>query len=157
MRQIQDADVDKARDIVKRVAATHVRHPHWREDAEQEAWLGIIRAASRSALSDHLVAHITVNATRYVLRGHKNDGLSMSDPTVLDTRIPKDDPGLAIDLGDFIAVQLDTRRRVLQHVLEGGNYTTFRDLARQTQTSLATVSRAMKDLEQWLLNRLREE
>ncbi len=155
---MEDADVRDVQDVVKRVAATHVRHPLWREDAEQEAWLGIVRAASRHGrVSEHLAAHITVNASRYVCRSHMHEGLSMADPSVLFSGVGVEDPGLEIDLEEWLLEQLVTRRRVLEHVLEGKNYGTFRDLAKKTQTSLATVSRAMGDLEQWLKNRLAEQ
>ena len=137
--------------IVRRITLSRVRNRHWAEDAEQEAWIGIIRYSRvHDEINNKVVATIAVNACRQVCRSHKNDPMLVGDMMDHVCSLQQPQGGFLVDLMSFVNSQNEMRRKILEEILYGDSYFDLSELAERLNTSKATCSRTMESLRCYL-------
>lgn len=136
--------------IVQRITRRRVRNFGWREDAEQEAMLKVVKALRKTALSQPLVSTIAINACNDVFRSHRRDPLSYAVvPEPYNRHVIPDAPFL-VDLDAWLLQCGDVKERLLRYVINGGRFNNFNDLGIRFGVSKATVSRMLADLRGFL-------
>lgn len=131
--------------VVRRIVWSRIRHADWREDAMQNALLGVWKTILKQGeVSEPLIARITMNACHSICRSHFNDPAQLED-FMLDAILSIPDTELMIDVMNYVELQNPLRRGILKHLLAGEPYTDFDDLGKQVGASKATVSRTIQD------------
>ena len=137
---------------VKQVCAAIVRDPHWREEAEQNAWLRIVEIAQKQFVSIPLARTIArrkcYDLFRYEAHRTHEEFHPESDAPAIEPDTP-----LNLDVEEYLLSLDGPCRTVLDHVLHE-NHGTTRDIAEHAGCSQRTVVRVLGAFRTYLEERM---
>jgi len=150
-------ELSEIQDLIKRVVRGCVRNEDWREDCNQEAWVGVLRAIQLgNEPNPNLVARIAYNASYGFLRKRQRDPVNSSE-TELERRLGGRENGafILIQVQEYLGSIPATHAKVVEYVLVGAPFNDLSDLGQKHGTSKATCSRILNSFRKWLIEEQR--